>query len=380
MPESFDIGIVGAGGAGLQLLQQLALHQDWPTQKVLLIDDGSEKLQSWCFWSKNSHPLQHLVTKTWHQLSFRAANVSINESISPYAYHYISGKDFYTYFNRDFIPAHPNVTLVLGKVNLITKTNAGFSISTDDATWNVKQCFSSLLPFAQDKRLMIWQHFKGWYIETEKAVFNDRTAFLMDFSLPTKGKVNFTYLLPFSKNIALIEATYFSAEIADDAVYDDLLKQYIKQKFPGIKFKIKNTEKGCIPMSKELFNRYGPAGEVLIGKAAGMVKATTGYTFNRIANDSALLAQNFFQKKPFAWPATKGRFRFYDQLLLNIIAERAALAPKIFTRLFKYNRLPLVLQFLDEETDFTAEVKIFFTLPIVPFLKEALKQVMKQLM
>ena len=370
----YDIAIVGAGCAGLQLLQQLSLLEEWPDYKVLLLDDGSEKQQSWCFWSASDHPLQHLVTKTWHQLTFRSSGFSTTQPIQPYAYHYIPGKAFFDYFNQLFLPANPNITIVKTNVNHIEKIDGGFLINTSNKQWRAKSCYSSLIPQTQTQP-ELWQHFKGWYIETTQDAFDDRAAMLMDYSIQIYDQVHFIYLLPFSKTCALVEATFFSAEVDDDAVYDELIKTYLSQNFPQTDFEIISTETGRIPMSKQPFNRYGLAGETLIGKAAGMVKASTGYAFNRITADSVLLAKNRAQKQHLAWSATQGRFRFYDHLLLNLILHSPQIIAWVFTRLFKYNPMSRVLCFLNEQTRFTQEVKIFASLPIIPFLKQAIKYI-----
>ncbi|MGI4727178.1 MAG: lycopene cyclase family protein [Janthinobacterium lividum] len=371
MHQTFDIAIVGAGCAGLQLLQQLSLRKNWPDCKVLLLDDGTEKQQSWCFWSASDHPLQHLVTKSWQQLSFRSAGFSTIQTIKPYAYHYIPGKAFFNYFRQQFLPQNANITVVKAKVNQIQKVENGFLIDADEGKFQAKNCYSSVFPQAQIQP-DLWQHFKGWYIETTEDTFDDRAAVLMDYSVQLHDQVHFVYVLPFSKTRALIEATFFSAELVQDEIYEALMAAYLRENFPQTKYNIISAETGRIPMRKKPFSRYGLAGETLIGKAAGMVKASTGYAFNRITADSILLAKNRRQKQHAGFSAAPGRFKFYDHLLLNMILQSPQIIPEVFTRLFKRNRMPRVLQFLDEQTTLMQEVRIFLSLPIKPFLKQAI--------
>jgi Brp/Blh family beta-carotene 15,15'-monooxygenase len=66
---------------------------------------------------------------------------------------------------------------------------------------------------------------------------------------------------------------------------------------------------------------------------------------------------------------TKNRFAFYDHLLLIILIRWPHLGKKIFTALFQKNTIQAIFSFLDEKSTLTAEVKIFASLPIVPFLK-----------
>ncbi len=369
----YDIAVLGAGCAGWQLLQQLSLQPNWADCKVLLLDDGTEKQQSWSFWSAGNHPLQQLVTKSWQQLSFCSAKFSTKQSAKPYTYHHIPGKVFFNYFEQQFLPQNPNITLVKAKVNRIHNQENCFLIDTDQQSFRAKNCYSSINP--QTKKPELWQHFKGWYIETKEEIFDDRTAMLMDYTTQLHQEVHFIYVLPFTKNRALVEATFFSAEVVSDALYEELIKAYLQQHFPQINYKITSAETGQIPMSRQQFNHYGPAGETLIGKAAGMVKASTGYAFNRITNDSILLAKNIGQKQYAVATGTRGRFRFYDALLLNMIRHSPQIIPNVFTQLFKHNRMPDVLRFLDEQSTLQQEIRIFASLPILPFLKQAIKHI-----
>ncbi|WP_342644815.1 lycopene cyclase family protein [Mucilaginibacter sp. CSA2-8R] len=371
---SFDIIIIGAGCAGLQLLYQFSQRKDWSGLKVLLVDDGAAKQRSWCFWSSEQHPLQHLVTKTWHQLSFSSAAFSKTQTIGPYGYHYIPGDVFFEYFSREFIPAHHNITQVSGRVNQIQPNNGSYLIKTDDYVAWGKTCFSSI-PANKGQADELKQHFKGWYIEADHEVFDTSTASLMDYSVQLYQDVHFIYVLPFSKTHALIEATFFSSKIAEDEVYDELISNYMQYTYAGVNFVVTSAEKGCIPMSRQTFKRFGQAGEVLIGQAAGMVKASTGYTFNRITQDSIWLARNLNISLPNAQTGTGGRFRFYDRLLLNIIRKKPQLVAGIFTRLFRYNSSARVLRFLDERTKPIHEFAIFWSLPWLPFIKETIKYI-----
>ncbi len=372
--QKFDIIIIGSGCAGMQLLQQLSQLENWPACQVLLIDDGAEKQRSWCFWSAADHPLQHLVTKTWHQLTFSTAGFSTLQSISPYAYHFIPGEVFFNYFNDEFIPNHANITVVQARVTSVMADESGYLVEATDKQWLAPVCYSSLMP-ETGPAPQLWQHFKGWYIETEQDIFDADTATLMDYTVQLYNEVHFIYLLPFTKGRALVEATFFSASIAGEEIYDRLIEDYLSRNFPAVQFKVTSTETGRIPMSRHSFSRYGAAGEVLIGKAAGMVKASTGYTFNRITTDSVLLAKHFGHNTPYQWPCTRGRYRFYDQLLLSLIAGQPHIVPGIFARLFKFNPMPRVLRFLDEQATPLQEARIFLHLPWRPFLIEALKHI-----
>ena len=196
----------------------------------------------------------------------------------------------------------------------------------------------------------------------------------MDFSMPQHDDTRFIYVLPFSDSEALIEMTVFSPDTYPDATYEDALRTYMNAHHENIKFTIENTEKGAIPMTDALFSRLGNAGEVLLGTAAGMVKPSTGYAFKRITRDSRQLSEDLNAHRKPRWATSKGRFRFYDRLLLGILTDEPLKGSVIFEQLFKKMPMTTIFRFLDEETNLWEEIKLFSKLPFAPFLKQIYRQ------
>jgi lycopene beta-cyclase len=372
----FDIAIVGAGCSGFQLLHHLSLQPDWLLKKVALFSDSIPQQRSWCFWSKEQHPLQHLVKKSWSKVIFKGKDFSKTEDVSPYQYHYIPGETFFNYFQQDFLSQHQNITLFNGNINGVKKNNTGYYIQGSNEKWKSQTVLSSLPPVSENIQAQFWlkQHFKGWFIKTQQPVFDDTALTLMDFSIPQQNDTRFIYILPFSKDEALVEMTVFSPTIYPESEYESVLKAYMNQHFPNINFTIESTEKGVIPMTDAPFSRLGTEGEILLGTAAGMVKATTGYAFKRIGIDSQQLVEDLSGNKKLRWSATKGRFRFYDRLLLGIITDEPLRGSAIFEALFKKMPMTTIFRFLDEETTLWEEMHIFSQLPFTPFLKQIYKQ------
>jgi lycopene beta-cyclase len=382
--SSFDIAVLGGGCSGFQLLHHLSLQSDWQDKNVALFNNDLSQQRSWCFWSKEEHPLQHLVRKSWTNISFKGKDFSRSENVAPYQYHYIPGEAFFDYFQNQFLSENKNITPLNHTVTSVQKKDAVYRIQNNVAHWDAENVFSSLPPKLQKGGpsvletpkvlFLLKQHFKGWFIKTEQPVFDDTTVMLMDFSIPQHDDTRFIYVLPFSKTEALVEMTVFSPYIYEDDVYDAVLHDYMNQHFPNTHFSIENTEKGAIPMTDAPFSRFGEAGEVLLGTAAGMVKATTGYAFKRIGRDSERLAEDLTAQKELRWSATKGRFRFYDRLLLGILTEEPLLGSVIFETLFKRVDMKTIMRFLDEETSLWEEIRIFSKLPYIPFLKQVYRQ------
>lgn len=374
--KDFDIAFVGAGCSSWQLAHQLSFMADWHDKKVGLFSDGEAHHRSWCFWSDERHPLQFLVTKSWRNIAFISNGISITKNIAPYQYHYIPGKVFFDYFQNQFLLANPNIVNIKSKISAIEKGQQSFVVHNGTQKWAANQVFNSLPPKLDkaEKHIYLQQHFKGWFIRTEQAVFDEETATLMDFSIEQQNDVRFVYILPFSKYEALIEVTVFSENVYSDSVYDAVFENYMACHYNGVKYTIEQTEQATIPMTNASFARHGKAGDILIGAAAGMVKATTGYAFNRISKDSHQIRLDLAHKKKLRLSNTKGRFKFYDTLLLGIISENPELGKVIFESLFSKVPMPTVLKFLDEQTTLSEEIFIFSKLPFLPFLKQVFKQ------
>ena len=79
------------------------------------------------------------------------------------------------------------------------------------------------------------QHFLGIEVTSQKGVFNNRDIILMDFQKQNKI-IHFFYVLPFSKNKALIESTYFSKSIYSEKKYVNDIKLYLSEKYPNCFF------------------------------------------------------------------------------------------------------------------------------------------------
>ncbi|RYZ39435.1 MAG: hypothetical protein EOO71_20135 [Myxococcaceae bacterium] len=369
----YDIAIVGGGCASFQLLHALSRQPGGQELRVLLLAPEETLSRSWCFWSRKPHPLQHLVAKTWDALAFRAPGVNAHAEIAPYRYHYVPGERFFRYFEDTFLPEQPHVTRVRTTVDAITRESRGFTLTGSGQTWHARQVFSSRMPPAQPARTHLWQHFQGGFLRAERPIFDDSVATLMDFSLPGHD-LRFVYVLPFTPTEALVEVTAFSHDTYEPGRYDALLEGYLQDHFPSVGFTVTDREAGRIPMTDRRFSRHGPAGETLIGTAAGMVKATTGYAFQRITRDSVQLARHAVTGTPLEWPATTGRFRFYDQLLLGIFAHNPEAGARVLARMFDAVPLPRILRFLDEDSGPMEELSLILRLPHAPFLEQLVRR------
>lgn len=374
MPSiNYDIIIIGAGCAGMQLMHALINNSFYQNQSILLLDDGkSVNLnKSWCFWHKNNSAMAYktLISKQWHELTIGLNGSSLTKSIAPYTYSYIKSEDFFDlHFNT--IACHQQIHYKEENVLHTSRSDNGFNVSTNKSSYHAKQVFSSSWSsqdLTQNTFINLQQQFYGWVIETAEPVFNDNAATLMDFNVKQHKSVNFVYILPFSSKHALVEITGFSTSTYDVEYYEKLLSDYI-QKHWSVPFNIQKKEQAIIPMTDFPFSRYNADGAISIGTAAGMVKPTTGYAFNRIMRDSNILANAYFHHhKPEDF--SPSRFRFYDRLLLELIQRQPSKAGQILQDLFRKASYSQVLRFLDEDSNVWQEAKLFYNLPKKEFLQ-----------
>lgn len=213
----------------------------------------------------------------------------------------------------------------------------------------------------------VWQHFKGWLIETDEDSFDDRTATFMDFRIDQQGETRFIYVLPYSKNRALIEATIFSKEQWPIDRYDALIKDYLLDYLNLNNYKIIDEEHGAIPMTTSRFSTLRSGSVIPIGTLNDSVKPSSGYAFIRIQEEADHIIQILRSTQAINLKRT-GRFRWYDRTLLDVIIRGKKGAKQIFSLMFQHNTPQEIFKFLSERTTLWEEVKIFWTLPFWPFL------------
>lgn len=375
--ESYDYIITGAGCAGLSLVMHLVASQKFTDKKILIVDKDAKNKndRTWCFWEKEAGIFEPVVYKKWEQLWFYTDDFSKQLAIAPYSYKLIRGLDLYQYCMTT-IRQQANITFLQESIKEIISNEMETCIVTENKKIAGRFIFNSILfqkPQLTHKQYWLLQHFRGWTVETEQDVFNDQAATLMDFRTNQKEGTTFFYVLPFSPRKALIEYTLFSHNKLESEAYDTALNNYITNRLGLNEYRVIETENGVIPMTNFIFP--GQQHHILnIGTAGGQTKSSSGYTFQFIQKHSRAITESLVQNgHPFSGNTSKSRFRFYDHVLLHILHQRTLNGDKIFSRLFERNKPVAVLQFLDNETSLSQELRIISSLPTAPFLKAALR-------
>jgi len=373
VPENnFDYIIAGGGMAGLSLafyLDESRLRD----RRILIIDRDSKSANdhTWCFWEKTAGAFDAIVFRRWTGVWFHGTQgFSEFLDLGEYVYKMIRAVDFYEFvFSK--IKQNPNFAFLEARIESVENA----SVKTDKGEFAAtKFVFDSFTRKTYDnpKYQNLWQHFRGWLIETEKPVFNSNEPTLFDFRVGQAGDCRFAYILPFSETKALIEFTVFSENILEQNEYDFYLREYIGEVLQIEKFEILEIEAGIIPMSDEP-HQQRPAPQILrIGTAGGYVKSSTGYSFQRTQRrlrklverlETNSIANRKSQIANLKWKS------YLDSVLLNVLLTKKHAADDVFTRLFSKNKPSQVLKFLDEDTTFAEDLAIMQTVPLAPFTK-----------
>lgn len=372
--HKYDYIITGTGCAGLSLAYQFCQSEWGKRQKILLLDrrPKDQNDRTWCYWSSEAPTYQSAQKFSWDQLEFFSKDDYQVQSIAPYQYICIRGIDFYEEVSQ-VIRLNPNVDWRIEKVTSLENQSQGAKVYTDQGSYQAKMVFNSIplnqKPIPSDS-LFIRQHFYGFFIETEKDVFDDLKVRLMDFRVPSEKDVRFFYILPFSPNKALVEFTVFSDTVFKTETYQKHIESYIAQQLGIEKYQITEQERGIIPMTDFAFPRHQGKHILNMGTVGGMTKPTTGYTFKNIQRDALQIVQSLRQNQLHYFnPQKSRRFRFYDRLLLYLMKNEPHTIEAIMRSLFLSNDHRRVLKFLDEKTYLYEEAQIFLHLPWMPFLR-----------
>jgi lycopene beta-cyclase len=366
-----DFLFAGAGASAILLLLSLEKRNLLEAKKIIVVDPDSKLLndKTYCFWQKNSEikDLQcgHLISHQWQKIN---VNRQKSKSINPLVYCRISSLDLYKELDR--LIAKYDITRIYSSVNSINISNDGSIIETEEEIYEAKNVFDSRPPkfkTTQKNESFLLQSFIGYVIETEKEILEIDTIDLMDFNVEQLGWTQFVYVLPFDNRKALVELTRFGKDIIGKEEASPILDKYIFERFG--KFKIAETEIGCIPMSNAKRDVHPQKGVIVIGGRAGAIKPSTGYALKKMSKQAELIADSLAQNKTYDCTLTSNRFSFYDRLLLLILSLKPNYGKFIFEILFKKNKIQNVLAFLEEKTTIYEDLKILLSLPFKPFLQ-----------
>lgn len=377
--KQYDYIFTGAGLSALMTVYKMVQSGQFKDKTILLLDENAKKTndRTWCFWTKKKGIWNNIISKTWDSALFANQDLKRDLDLNPYQYHMIKGLDFYTQV-FDVISKEKNIHFLNQKVTDIEESETIIMVQTETESFSCHKLFNSIYNAIkvenQTKYPVLQQHFIGWFIKSEEAIFNPEQATFMDFSVEQKGNTRFMYVLPTATTEALLEYTLFSHTLLTKEEYETEIKNYI-QKLGITNYEIIEKEQGSIPMTCYPFWKNNTKSVLNIGTSGGWTKASTGYTFKNSDKKSSELVDFLQRETDFTQFHKKTKFWFYDLLFLGVLDRNNELGTAIFTSLFKAGNPSLIFKFLDEDTSFREDLQVILKCPKLPFIKAVFRQI-----
>jgi lycopene beta-cyclase len=373
--NDFDYIIAGGGASGLSLAFYLS-NSSLKNKKVLIIDKDQKNKndRTWGFWTSRPTAFESIISYRYKKIEFISKFTNLTIPLGDYSYNVIQGIDFYQ-FIKSHLSAFPNFRFINEAITQINDLEDGAEVITNLGKYTAGWVFSSLydekeIVKAAASKLYLRQHFKGWVIETPKQVFDPESLRIFDFRTPQENQMRFFYVIPHSKNRALVEFTIFSENLLEKPQYENALKRYISEFLKLDDYQIVEEEFGVIPMTNYRFPAKQGKHIVNIGSLGGSSKPSSGYTFFRIQKHVQKIVEALEKgKAPVISANSPIKYHLYDSVLLNILKNNGSLSERIFSEMFKNNTIRQIFRFLDETGGLKNDLKIITSLSPMPFLK-----------
>ena len=378
--SQYDYIITGSGASGLMLAYRMANDSFFDNSSILIIDKEKKNSddRTWCFWENGEGEWDELLHKSWDKILFESNTYKNTIPLQSYAYKMLRSGVFYDKL-WNFINTKNNIRFIEDTVVNIEGSEDGAIVETLKSKYFTTKLLNSIdlnkKYTLQKKYPVLLQHFCGWFIETDKNLFDDSTATFMDFTVDQKRNTRFMYVLPISPNKALFEYTLFSKEVLTKEEYESELLKYLAIK-SITEYTITEIEQGVIPMTSYKFWEQNSKNILHIGTVGGWTKASTGYTFKNTSKKTIQLIAFLKAENDFTHFRKKTRFWWYDLLLIDVLSSHNHLGSKLFSTLFKRNSLKNVFRFLDEETIFIEDLRIMLSMPPLRFITALFRRVL----
>jgi len=382
--KNYDYIIAGMGAAGLSLafyLSQSSLRD----KKVLLVDNAlkNQNDRTWCFWQNTESPFESIVCKSWKNIRFFHPDFEKKIGLEPYAYKMIRGEDFYR-FTQECIRKNTSFEWLQADIQGFDTSSKSLLLHTTSESYQASYIFDSLWDMHQKPEQKkgyhyLYQHFKGYIIESPFPCFEPDAMYYMDFRVPQKEKeVRFGYVLPFHSNKALVEFTIFSENLLAPEEYTQELKDYISSILHIENYLILEEEFGIIPMFDAPFPVSKHPKIIPIGTKSGCAKASTGFAFDRIQRQSQRIVECLLAGRKPKSNVFSGRHHLYDSALLNVISKNRMASQDIFGRMFQNHPIDRIFRFLDEKSSLLDDLQIMASMPWMPFLKAIAQNILRK--
>ncbi|GAA4838116.1 lycopene cyclase family protein [Kitasatospora terrestris] len=382
-----SVVVIGAGAAGLSLAHWLTGrgNASGTPVEVTVVEAADERVRSaartWCFWDDWPGEYEEAVAAQWSRLRVTGPDGEVvGIATDPLRYRMVRSEALEALLHERLV-ARSGVRLLRATVEEVFPEpdgSRGARVVARDAagrtvTLSGRYVFDSRpatrLPPA---RTTLLQHFRGWFVRTDRPRFDPQCAHLMDFRVPQPRRgLAFGYVLPLDVDRALVEFTEFSRRPLTASGYEDALDHYTRRVLGLGGFRVEDVEQGVIPMTDGRFVRRVSRDHYRIGAAGGATRPSTGYTFAAIQRQSRDIASALGrgQDHDLVAAAYGRRALAMDAVLLRALDTGRIDGPRFFTELFRRTPGDLLLRFLDGRTTVAEDVRIGLRCPVGPMLR-----------
>lgn len=370
--HEYDYIIIGGGLSGLQLAHAFLSDAYFNDKRIAIVEpqEKSQNDKTWSYWEKGPGLWDNVVYKSWTRAKVYGQQNQIDFELGAYTYKSIRSIDFYA----EIIPklkSNPKFDWIQAEALSVTEKKL-VEVETTQGILSARHVFDSRIPteFSQDKKsIKLLQHFKGWVIKTKESVFNAEEFVMMDYRLVHEDSTSFTYVLPFDEHTALVEYTFFSPSKVPKSVYLDNIKTYIASVLNIEDYEVVEKEYGVIPMTNYPFWQHNSSRLTKIGTAGGWVKASSGYSFKNTQNKIKIILDNIKGNRKVDEGLFERKYQFYDAVFLNVLYNENEYGPRLFEDFYKRNTAEDALQFLDEQSTISQDLRIIWSLRSFKFVK-----------
>ncbi|HEX6345215.1 lycopene cyclase family protein [Umezawaea sp.] len=364
--------VAGGGLSGLALAGHLALEPRWHG-RVVVVDDGRRPLDTvaWSSWADRPGPLDAAVSSAFDRVRVHVDGRTRTLPLGRYRYLVVRGTDLDRVVRALALPLG-RFDFRRGHVDRVVGPPGRTRVVVDGEEVAARWVFDSVLgppePPPVDARLV----FRGRRVRTARPVFDPEAPTLFDFRTSRAGPAAFVHVLPFSATEALVEHTAFApphGPLPGVDVQRAALAEHLADVLGAAEWEVLHEEGAVLPLSAGAVPRR--RGDVLaIGTPGGMVKASTGYSYQRVQRDSAAVARSLVEHgHPFDLPAESARHRLFDGALLDVVTREPRQLERAFAALFRGCSAEPALRFLDERTSFAQEGRLVTGMPVGVYLR-----------
>ncbi len=361
--------VLGAGASGSAVVRALAAAR--VAGPVLLVDDGSVPVDGrvWASWLPLGAHSDAAEAGSWRRLVIASERGERVLGLRQHRYVAVRGQDLRE--ATDTALASVAGERLDATAYAIRDSDGSAVVSTDAGDVRAGLVLDSVgLLTERVGTAHAWMSFDGCEVETDGPAFDRDLVRLMDFRVPQRGGAAFVYTLPWAADRALVDLTRITGVTEPAPTRGDLDEQLERTLGAG-RYRVVRREAGVLPLRPRV-RRPRSAHCLAIGAQAGLVRASTGYGFERMRRDGARIAAQLRRGERPSGLRRRTRHVAMDAVLLELAARDPGTLVESLELLFARNPTDLVLRFLDEDTSLAEEARLVSSLPSAPFLAAAL--------